>query len=1136
MSSSDLTFDITARDNASAAVGKVAAALQRMDRTAKTADTTHRQLGTTTGRVTSGMRTMVGVLGGIATGYAAIKIAQFGKDSIRAASDLQEATSATGVMFGKQKKAIVDWADTAAQAFGQSRTQAMQSATYFGTLGKAAGLTGRDVAGFSKQMVTLGSDLASFFNTSPADAMEALGAGLRGESEPLRRYGVLLDDATLKARAMKMGIYEGTGTLTQQQRVLAAHAEILKQTNKAQGDFARTQGGWANQTRVFSAQLENLKSTAGKALLPIATDYIKRINNAMPELERSIQKVAPDIGKSLVGVADAVADNWPEIKEMFGSVADAAQRVGGVLKGVWDGFRSLPPGVQDAALQLGAIATAMGLISKTGLGSGLKMSFDVGKSIFGAIKGMNVNAGVVNVNGKVAGGPGGVGGGGKGGGGIPWGATAGGLSLASISGVVAGALASGAIAALVYKLVDNTYDVKTKQGTRDFVNKTRDSHLGDGSQRGLGMGTQPDTTPRVPTGGRGRPGSSTYEQSRKEAYAAARAQQVYKKTLDDARSATSTAEGAVRGLSTSQKVYSHALANSTRLARNNEAGIKGNTQAATRNRSALKGQASAGFDVVSNMKRMGASSQQVTSTQRQLGSALIKTARDMGVPKAQARDLAKSYGLLPPKKETKVSAPGAKNSKRDIDAHTKSANKVPAKKDTKTSAPGATDAKRAIDNVTSAAKNVPRTTTADVNESGAGDVEGAMRAVQDAINSIDTYVEIETHYLTTGVKGEIKVATGGHVSGPGTATSDSIPAWLSDGEYVVRASSVKAIGADRLGWMNATGTMPKFAKGGKVTADPDFTPAEQKFVNDAIALATKRLQHDVNARKKKKGESDKEYNQRMRKLDRNEEAVGVARSAKQTAESKIRQQRANARQSLADQQAADKEKQDAEAQRKQDALSAYGSYVDEARAGIGQGLSSAKQYASTTGFDLQASASAQEELKLARSAVNTAATPAERQAALAAVQEAQTKAAATAVTPANVVANFRTKIGKIKEFRDALAGLRDKGLNPTTLSEIAQMDPESGLTLAKAIAGSDLAEINGLQSQLLQAGAEYGAIAHNANLGADQAATQVMDGVIARGGIMTTTNVTSQLFLDGKQIYESLKAIERQQGGPLWRS
>jgi tape measure domain-containing protein len=65
------------------------------------------------------------------------------------------------------------------------------------------------------------------------------------------------------------------------------------------------------------------------------------------------------------------------------------------------------------------------------------------------------------------------------------------------------------------------------------------------------------------------------------------------------------------------------------------------------------------------------------------------------------------------------------------------------------------------------------------------------------------------------VFGITKKATGGYITGPGTGTSDSIPAMLSNGEYVIRSAAVDAVGLSTLDAINA-GRVPEFADGGSV--------------------------------------------------------------------------------------------------------------------------------------------------------------------------------------------------------------------------------------------------------------------------------------------------------------------------------
>jgi hypothetical protein len=156
-------------------------------------------------------------------------ISQVIAPAIKAASDFQEATSKVNVVFGRASKTIKDFANNAARDLGQSKQSVLDAAGAFGTFGKAAGLAGDDLATFTTDFVTLSTDLASFNNTSPEEAVLAIGAALRGESEPLRRYGVLLNDAVLRQEALTLGIYDGKGALTAQQKVLAAQSAI--QTN-----------------------------------------------------------------------------------------------------------------------------------------------------------------------------------------------------------------------------------------------------------------------------------------------------------------------------------------------------------------------------------------------------------------------------------------------------------------------------------------------------------------------------------------------------------------------------------------------------------------------------------------------------------------------------------------------------------------------------------------------------------------------------------------------------------------------------------------------------------------------------------------------------------------------------------------
>lgn len=284
-------------------------------------------------------------LGGLAAGA---------KSAIEAASDLGESQSKVNVIFGEGAKDVEAFSKKAAKSMGQSRRAVLQAAGTFGTFGKAAGLGGKDLAKFSNDFTKLAGDLASFNNTSPEEAVEAIGAALRGEAEPMRRFGVLLNDATLKAEALALGIYDGSGALTDQQKILAAQAAIYKQTGDAQGDFERTSDGLANSQRILSASLDDTKASIGEALLPVVEavlPYLKDFADWARDNPDTFTKIAGAItavAVATVAVNAAMATN-PYVAAAAGIAAmaiafdrwyrevDKINRIGGIAARVSGG-------------------------------------------------------------------------------------------------------------------------------------------------------------------------------------------------------------------------------------------------------------------------------------------------------------------------------------------------------------------------------------------------------------------------------------------------------------------------------------------------------------------------------------------------------------------------------------------------------------------------------------------------------------------------------------------------------------------------------------------------------------------------------------------------------------------------------
>jgi hypothetical protein len=320
-----------------------------------------------------------------AVGAFAIKIAV---DGVKAASDLSESVSKVGVLFGDSASKIEAFAESAAASLGQTKQQALDAASTFAIFGSSAGLAGDDLVEFSTDFTNLASDLASFNNTSPEDAIQAIGAALRGEALPLRRYGVLLDEATLRQAAFELGIISTTKqALTPQQKVLAAQEVIYKQTTAAQGDFLRTSDGLANSQRILNAQLANIRTEIGTALLPIVLKLTQIFsNNVLPV----IQSVADAFSSRAGGLGEGLFEFVDGVKLFLLPIIDGAINAFNDIKGAIreniDEFQSFFNVVKSLAPIIG-----------TTIGAALNVVGDIAAVVINVISNvLGVISGIVN--------------------------------------------------------------------------------------------------------------------------------------------------------------------------------------------------------------------------------------------------------------------------------------------------------------------------------------------------------------------------------------------------------------------------------------------------------------------------------------------------------------------------------------------------------------------------------------------------------------------------------------------------------------------------------------------------------------------------------------------------------------------
>lgn len=277
------------------------------------------------------------------TAFATTSIGFLGFSLLKAASDAEESASKFDTVFRNIGKSANTTAKELSRSFGLSRTEAKQLLGDTGDLLTGFGFTQESALDLSTQVQKLAVDLASFTNFSggAAGASAALTKALLGERESVKSLGISILEEDVKARVKQLVTVEKMTFASMRQAKAFATLQLAQEQSKnAIGDFARTQDGFANKTRIMSAAIKDLKERLGEQLLPIASKIVGKIT----ELTRKFEDSSPRVKKLILVIGGLVAVAGPLLLIL-----------GGMVLGL--GFLLSPIGLVVAGI--GAIAAAV---------------------------------------------------------------------------------------------------------------------------------------------------------------------------------------------------------------------------------------------------------------------------------------------------------------------------------------------------------------------------------------------------------------------------------------------------------------------------------------------------------------------------------------------------------------------------------------------------------------------------------------------------------------------------------------------------------------------------------------------------------------------------------------------------------
>lgn len=266
----------------------------------------------------------IGAMISNAVDTAVSTVVTYVKESVTAASSLEQSMGAVDAIFKENAATIKQWSADSAQNVGLSQVKYQEFANVVGAQLKNMGLPMGEVVAQTGDLITIGADMAAQFGGPTSQAVEALSSALRGERDPIERYGVSIKQADINARLAAKGLNELEGDALKAAEANETLAMIYEQTADAAGTFARESDTLAGQQQRLTAEWENAQAKLGTALMPTLTELAKIANDELvPVLNEVIDQVGPELGAafreaapSIVELARSVAENLPHLIEM----------------------------------------------------------------------------------------------------------------------------------------------------------------------------------------------------------------------------------------------------------------------------------------------------------------------------------------------------------------------------------------------------------------------------------------------------------------------------------------------------------------------------------------------------------------------------------------------------------------------------------------------------------------------------------------------------------------------------------------------------------------------------------------------------------------------------------------------------
>ena len=281
MATKQVNIDILAKDKTAKAMQSATKGVNRLK------DNVQKSVSAQTNSFNALGNTVRNVVGGVIV-FQALR---FSKEMVNMASAVEEMQSKSAVVFGNFVSDVRGQLEKFGDTVGRSTFELEGMASSIQDTFVPMGFARKEASKLSVQLTKLAVDVASFNNASDVETMMAFQSALVGNHETVRRFGVVITEATLKQELLRMGITKTADEVSNAEKVQARLNLIIAGTSDAQGDAERTNTSFANSMKALSAEFQEFMVEAINPMLPALANMVRSIKDSIIQTKEFLRSI-----------------------------------------------------------------------------------------------------------------------------------------------------------------------------------------------------------------------------------------------------------------------------------------------------------------------------------------------------------------------------------------------------------------------------------------------------------------------------------------------------------------------------------------------------------------------------------------------------------------------------------------------------------------------------------------------------------------------------------------------------------------------------------------------------------------------------------------------------------------------------